>query len=330
MPDTAPVDVVVDVHLDPHDWEGHRAEETRVGLIAEQPWIPPVWFYDDAGSALFEEITRLPEYYPTRAELEILRERAGEIAVRTGASTLMELGSGTSEKTRVLIDTLREAGCMNRFVPFDVSEGTLRSAADAVAAEHPGLSVHAVVGDFHHHIPELPAGSSRILAFLGSTVGNLDPDQRRRFYFDVDAELEHGDWFLLGTDLVKEPERLLAAYDDSRGVTAEFNRNALQVLGREIGMESDPSGFDHSAHWDDANNRIEMRLVANCDQVLRVPRFDDLEVEIAEGEWLRTEISSKFTPGQVRDELWDAGLVVEEQWTDVNDDYLLTLAQPYC
>lgn len=330
MADIAPLDVVVDVHVDPEDREGRLAEETWVGLAADQPWIPPVWFYDDVGSALFEDITRLPEYYPTRAELEILETHAAEIAVTTAPTTLMELGSGTSEKTRVLIDALRSAGCLDRFVPFDVSEATLRAAAESIAEEHPGLAVHAVVGDFHRHIPDLPDGPSRMLAFLGSTIGNFDPDQRRRFYFDVDAELAHGDWLLLGTDLVKEPERLLAAYNDSEGVTAEFNRNALRVLGRELGLKSKPEAFRHAAHWDDVNNRIEMRLVADSDQVLRLPRFDNLEVRIDEGEWLRTEISSKFTPEVVHDELWEAGLAIEEQWTDEAGDYLLTLARPYC
>jgi len=322
--------LTIDVHLDPADWSTHLAEETRRGLCDQPPWTPPVWFYDDAGSALFDEITRLPEYYPTRAERSILAARGAEIAAATGADTLVELGSGTSEKTRLLLDALDAAGTLRRFVPFDVSEATLRAAADAIDAERPGLEVHAVVGDFHRHLGEIPRGGRRLVAFLGGTVGNLDPRQRSRFYFDVDAMLDHGDALLLGTDLVKDRARLVAAYDDPAGVTAAFDRNALAVLNRELGADFDPGAFDHVAHWDEANRWIEMRLVARRPQVVTVTGLDGLQVAFAAGEWLRTEISAKFTAEKVREELWQAGLVVERQWTDDAGDFLLSLATPYC
>ena len=330
MSRAAVLPVTIDVHLDPADWASHLAEETRRGLSSRPPWTPPVWFYDDRGSLLFDEITRLPEYYPTRAERSILRARAVEIAERTGADTLVELGSGTSEKTRLLIDGLMRAGDLRRFVPFDVSEAILRAAADEIAADHPGLEVHAVVGDFHRHLGDLPRGGRRLVAFLGGTIGNLDPDQRARFLFDVDAMLDVGDAFLLGTDLVKDRRRLLAAYDDAAGVTAEFNRNALAVMNRELDADFDPGAFDHRSHWDEERSWIEMHLVARTDQVVRVGGLDDLEVRFRAGEHLRTEISAKFTADGVQAELWDAGLVVQEQWTDPAGDFLLTLATPYC
>jgi dimethylhistidine N-methyltransferase len=326
----APLAITVEVKLDPADWSTHLAEETRTGLGDRPPWTPPVWFYDDVGSALFEEITRLPEYYPTRAERSILAQRADEIARRTGADTLVELGSGTSEKTRLLLDGLARAGTLARFVPFDVSEATLRDAAESVARERPGLEIRAVVGDFHRHLGEIPRRGRRLVAFLGGTVGNLDPIQRARFYFDVDAMLDHDEWFLLGTDLVKDRARLVAAYDDAAGVTAAFDRNALVVLNRELGADFDPEAFDHEAHWAEAESWIEMRLVARTPQVVRVAGLDDLEVRFEAGEWLRTEISAKFTADGVRNELWQAGLVAQEQWTDPAGDFLLTLAKPYC
>jgi L-histidine N-alpha-methyltransferase len=317
--------VTVQVELDPADWASHLAAETARGLSDSPPWTPPVWFYDDVGSALFDEITRLPEYYPTRAERSILEARSGEIAALSEADTLVELGSGTSEKTALLLDALE----LRRFVPFDVSEATLRSAAEAIAAERPGLEVHAVVGDFHRHLGAVPGGGRRLVAFLGGTIGNLDLRQRRRFLFDVDSMLERTDRLLLGTDLVKEPARLVAAYDDAAGVTAAFNRNALAVMNRELGADFDPDAYDHVAHWDAEQAWIEMRLVARSAQIVRVPSLE-VELHLEPGEWLRTEISAKFTAEQVQAELEDAGLVVEAQWTDDAGDFLLTLARPYC
>ena len=325
MDDQAPpVDAVdVDVLLDPADWATEMADVTRRGLQEDPPWVPPLWFYDDEGSALFDEITRLPEYYPTRAEAAILAARAGESAERTGVDTLVELGSGTSEKTRLLLEALE----LTHFVPFDCSEGILRESASTIAREHPGLAVHAVVGDFHRHLPDIPRKGRRLLAFLGSTIGNLDPGQRQRFLAGVEAGLDDDEWLLLGTDLAKDPARLVAAYDDAAGVTAAFNRNALTVMNRELGADFDADAFHHVAHWDPAGSRIEMRLVAEADQVVDVAALD-VEVHIPADGWLRTEISTKFEPESVCAELAGAGLVAEAQWTDPDGDFLVTLARP--
>jgi L-histidine Nalpha-methyltransferase len=322
MPSAAPT---VDVVLDRTDWAAHLAAETRSGLTARPRWTPPVWFYDDVGSQLFDEITRLPEYYPTRAEASILHRRAAEIAAASRADTLVELGSGTSEKTRLLLKGMAP----RVFAPFDVSEATLRSAALALSVDYPGLDIHAVVGDFHRHLAAIPRVGRRLIAFLGGTIGNLDPLQRSRFLFDVDAMLDHDERLLLGTDLVKHPNRLVAAYDDAAGVTADFNRNALVVMNRELGADFAPDAFDHVAYWDEDAQWIEMRLVARSRQQVHIAGLE-LDLVIDEGEWIRTEISAKFTADGVRAELWDAGLVVEEQWTDDDGDFLLTLARPYC
>lgn len=311
--------------LDPADWAEHLAEETRRGLCDSPAWTPPVWFYDETGSQLFDEITRLPEYYPTRAERSILDARADEIAAMAGADVLVELGSGTSDKTRLLLDAIRP----RLFVPFDVSEPTLRETAAALVAERPALDVHAVVGDFHQHLGSIPWGGRRLVAFLGGTIGNLDAKQRSRFFFDIDSMLDFRDRFLLGTDLVKDEARLVAAYDDAAGITAAFNRNALVAMNRELGADFDPEAFDHEAVWDAAETRIEMRLVARSSQRVQVAGLG-VDVRFDEGSWLRTEISTKFTADQVRSELWDAGLAAEHQWTDDAGDFLLTLAKPYC
>jgi L-histidine Nalpha-methyltransferase len=321
--------VEVEVHLEADEWHRALLAETRDGLLAEQPTTPPMWFYDDSGSDLFDEITRLPEYYPTRCEKAILEARAGEIAERCKPEMLLELGSGTSEKTRILIDAFRAQGELDRFVPFDCSAATLTDAARAVATAWPGLRVTAIVGDFRHHLGELPRGGRRVLAFLGSTVGNLDPAERARFYFDVDATLEPGDHFLLGADLRKDPTRLVAAYDDAAGVTAAFDRNLLAVLNRELDADFALDGWRHEAVWDEVNSWIEMRLVSGRDQTVRVPRLG-LERTFPAGSWIRTEISTKFRPEQIDAELHEAGLEVVEQWTDPGGDFMLTLATPRC
>jgi len=326
---TTPEQIAIDVHLPPGGPLSGMAADVRAGLTKPFKELSPRYFYDERGSELFEAITELPEYYPTRAERSILEAHADDIARLSGAEVLVELGSGTSDKTRLLIDGLRAAGTLRRFVPFDVSEAVLRDAAASIAGEHPGLEVHAVVGDFHRHLGDVPRDGRRLVAFLGGTIGNLDPAQRARFLFDIDAMLDPDESFLLGTDLVKDRSRLLAAYDDAAGVTAAFDRNALAVMNRELGADFDPEGFDHRSHWDDEHAWIEMHLVAREAQVVRVEALD-LEVRFAAGEHLRTEISAKFTPERLREELWAAGLVVEEQWTDDDGDFLLTLARPYC
>ncbi len=323
-----PLPVRVDVHLDPTDWSEHLAAETRRGLVADPPWIPPVWFYDEAGSKLFDEITRLPEYYPTDAEREILRDHADELAELTGAGTLIELGSGTSEKTMLLLEALHRRGCLWRVSPFDVSEEVLRSASGTIAATLPGVQVHAVVGDFHRHLHEVPTDGVALLAFLGSTIGNLDPAQREVFLRQVRGALDTDDWFLVGTDLVKDTDRLLAAYDDAAGVTAAFNLNALSVMNRELGADFDPTAYRHRAHWDEAGRRIEMHLVSGSDQEVGIAGLGGLRLALPAGSHLRTEISTKFTPEGVVAELAAAGLEVVRSWTDSSGDFLLSLARP--
>jgi L-histidine N-alpha-methyltransferase len=318
-------DVTVDVHLAPDATARALEADVRAGLGATPKTLPPKWFYDDRGSELFDEITRLAEYYPTRTERSILVEHAREVAELTKADTLVELGSGTSEKTRLLLDALHDAGTLERFVPFDVSEQTLRDAADAVAREYDGVRVHAVVGDFEHHLGELPGGGTRLVAFLGSTIGNLAPEPRARFLADLAAALAPGDSLLLGTDLVKDVDRLVAAYDDAAGVTAAFNRNVLSVIDRELDADFDPATFDHVAVWNADAEWIEMRLRAQRAHTVHV-RALDLEVDFAEGEELRTEISAKFRRERVEQELAAAGFHLAEWWTDPAGDFALSLS----
>jgi L-histidine N-alpha-methyltransferase len=319
--------VRVDVHLGPTDLHDALAADARRGLTSTPKDLPPKWFYDDRGSQLFDEITRLEEYYPTRAERAILVARADEIAAVSGADTLIELGSGTSEKTRLLLDALARAGRLGRFVPFDVSEQTLRDAALAIDEEHPGVEVHAVVGDFERHLELLPRGGRRLVAFLGGTIGNLPPATRAEFLASVAAGLEPGDSFLLGTDLVKDVARLVAAYDDTAGVTAAFNRNVLLVLNRELGADFDPEAFAHVARWNAESEWIEMWLRSTAAQAVKVPELD-LVVELGDGEEMRTEISAKFRRAGIEAELAAAGLALTRWWTDPAGDFALSLSSP--
>jgi L-histidine Nalpha-methyltransferase len=318
--------VAVDVHLVDAERQAAMAADVRAGLTTEPKSLPPVWFYDERGSVLFDEITRLPEYYPTRAEHEILVAHADELARRTCATTLVELGSGTSEKTRLLLDAMVERGELERFVPLDVSEEVLRSAAGDISGVY-DLPVHAVVGDFHQHLGDLPRDGRRMVAFLGSTIGNFTPPERRRFLANLCRSMDADEWLLLGTDLVKDVDRLVAAYDDSQGVTAEFNRNVLRVLNNELGADFEPEAFEHIARWNAEGSWIEMRLRSARAQHVRIDELD-LEVRFAAGEELLTEISTKFTRDGVRDELAAGGFVVDTSWTDASGDFLLTLARP--
>jgi L-histidine N-alpha-methyltransferase len=321
---TAPT-IDVQVHLGPDDRRAALVRDVREGLTREPKELPPKWFYDERGSELFGQITRLPEYYLTRRERTILAERAHAIAEETRAETLVELGSGTSEKTRFLLDAMSAAGCLRRFVAFDVSEATLRETAVRIADEYPGIDVTAVVGDFDHHLGDIPRGGRRLVAFLGSSIGNFAPDERTAFLGSLRAGLEPGDSFLLGIDLVKDPERLVAAYDDRAGVTAEFNRNVLHVINRELDADFRPDCFDHVARWNADQEWIELLLRSRLDQRVDIPGAG-LAVQFGRGEELRTEISAKFRPQGVRDELAAAGFTVRELWTDPRGDFGLTLA----
>ena len=317
--------VRVDVHLGPDELAENLRADAAAGLTSSPKELLPKWFYDERGSALFEAITRLPEYYLTRRESEILHARAGEIAALTGADTVIELGSGRSAKTRLLLDAFSERGLLRRFAPFDVSETVLRASAAALVGRYPGIEVHAVVGDIERHLAHLPRGERRLVAFLGSTIGNFPPKRRRACLREIAAGLGPNDAFLLGTDLVKDVERLEAAYDDTAGVTAAFNRNILWVLNRELEAEFAPERFDHVARWNAAEAWIEMLLRAQTEQRVRVGALG-LTIEFAEGEEMRTEISAKFARDRVEAELAEAGLALTRWWTDAAGDFALSLA----
>lgn len=319
-------DVDLDVHRSAEDVTAALRADVRKGLSAEQKSLPPKWFYDARGSELFERITKLPEYYPTRSERAVLSERSPEIAAVSGAHTLVELGSGSSEKTRLLLDALGEHGTLRTFVPLDVSESALAEAGNAIAAAYPELEVHAVVGDFTEHLDLLPGQRPRLVAFLGGTIGNFLPGERSKFLRSVRDVLAEEEWLLLGTDLVKDPATLRRAYADAAGVTAEFNRNVLRVLNERLGADFDPDAFEHVSHWDADAEWVEMRLRAREATTVRIPGAD-MEVSFAAGEHVRTEISAKFRPECVRAELSAAGFELERWWTDADSMFGVSLSR---
>lgn len=326
---TASSTVTVDVHLDQRDLRAALERDVRAGLGASPKHIPPTWFYDEEGSRLFEEITRLPEYYPTRAERALLERHAREVAALARADGLVELGAGSCEKTRLLLDALAASGSLSNYVPFDVSADFLRDAASSIAEQYPSLRVHAVVGDFLAHLDRIPAAGRRLVVFLGGTIGNLAPAQRARFLFDVNATMAHTDSFLLGTDLLKDRRRIIAAYDDSAGVTARFNRNVLSVMNQALGANFAPERFEHVVRWDEEAQWIEMHLRATQPETVEIEQLG-MAVSFDQGEELRTEISAKFTPDGIAEELAEAGFVVDRQWGAEGGEFLLTLAHPYC
>ena len=320
---------VVDVHL--HEGSGRRlADDVLDGLTKPFKEIPPKHFYDSRGSELFERICELPEYYPTRTETAILAARAGDVVAAAGGPTeLVELGSGSTLKARMLLDAMAARAGARRYVPVDVSERMVREAAEELLDDYPGLVVHGVVGDFERHLHEVPrphGPGARLVALLGGTIGNFPPGSRRRLLRDVRAMLRPGDRFLLGTDLVKDPAIIEAAYDDDAGVTAEFNRNVLHVINRELGGDFEPDAFDHVAFYDRHHQWVEMRLRARRECTVRVQDLD-LEVRFAAGEELRTEISAKFTPERVRADCAAAGMTLERLWTDAESLFGLSLAR---
>ena len=310
----------------PADRSAALREDVRRGLTAAQKSLPPVWFYDEAGSQLFDEITRLPEYYLTRAERSILSARAGEIARLSGADSLVEIGSGTSEKTKFLLDGLAEDGRLRSIVLLDISEEVLRDAAVSLSSRY-GVDVHAVVGDFRASLLKLPRTGRQLWAFLGSTIGNFEPGARGRLLADFRAAMGPEDFLLLGSDLVKDEKRLVAAYDDAAGVTAAFNRNVLNVVNRELSANFVPDRFEHRAVWNAADRWIEMRLRARQDMTVDIEALD-LTVDFAEGEEMLTEISAKFDPAALTEELAAVGFEASRQWRDDAGDFMVTLARP--
>jgi L-histidine N-alpha-methyltransferase len=314
------------VHLTQDDIVRGLRSDVRAGLMTTPKTLPPKWFYDARGSELFEQITRLPEYYPFRAEREILTARAGEIAELTGAHTLVELGSGSSEKTTLLLDALRGRESLHEIVVLDVSEAALRSSVATLRSEYAPAEVHGVVGDFTQHLALLPGEPERLVAFLGGTIGNLLPAERAKFLAALRDNLRVGEWLLVGTDLVKDRETLVKAYDDEAGVTAEFNRNVLHVLNRELGADFDVAAFDHVAVWNEQEERIEMRLRARRAMEVHLPVVG-LSVSFEAGEEIRTEVSSKFREERVRAELADAGFALTTWWTDEQSRFGMSLSR---
>lgn len=313
--------------MTPDDERRALLAAVQAGLDSTPKTLPSRWFYDARGSELFQAITELPEYYLTRTEAGILRRDVGEIVARTRPSTIIELGSGTSAKTRLLLQTARATGQLERFVALDVSEETLRSASQDLAAEFPGLAVHAVVGDFTLHLPQLPAYERPLVVFLGSTIGNLDRAERARFLRQVRSLLGADGGFLLGVDLVKDPAELVRAYDDARGITAAFNRNLLSVLNRELGATFEVESFEHVALYNAPAHRIEMLLRSLDDQAVELPAAGRW-VAFARGEMVRTEISTKFTRAEVQSELRAAGLELAGYFSDERDRFALALGVP--
>lgn len=316
----------IEVFLDTAATAAALRNDVVRGLSSLPKSLSPTWFYDERGCAIYDEITKLPEYYPFRAERSILHGHAKDIVMATQPDTLVELGSGTSEKTRVLLDAMEMPAT---YVPFDVAETMLRVTADALAAEYPGLDIHGIVGDFAHDLIHIPAGRGqhgrRLIALLGSTIGNQTPAERAVMLATLRAGMDDGDSFLLGTDLVKDRARLIAAYDDASGVTAAFNLNVLTHLNRELDADFDVDAFAHRAVFNEEHQWIEMHLVSRRDQHVHIAALD-FNAYFTADEALRTEISAKFTQAGVVEELRNAGMRITDLWTDDDGDFLLTVA----
>jgi len=317
--------ITIDVHLGTEEIDQALRHDVRTGLTAVPKELPPKWFYDEQGSALFDKITRLDEYYQTEAERSILADRAAELIALTGPDTIVELGSGTSDKTRTVLDQATTVGVLRRFVPFDVSEEFLRSAAEMLAARYRNITVHGVVGDFDRHLHHIPGGGRRLILLLGGTIGNYRPESRKRFLADIVTGMAPGDHLLVGVDVVKDVARITLAYNDPSGVTAAFNKNVLAVITRQLGADFDLDGFDHVARFDQDHNWIEMLLRSNQDQQITVNDLD-LTVNFSEGELMTTEISAKFLRNGFEAELDDAGLEPVAWWADANADFAVSLA----
>ncbi|HEX4252717.1 MAG TPA: L-histidine N(alpha)-methyltransferase [Pseudonocardia sp.] len=316
---------VLDVYLTEADAESELRSDARKGLTGLPKVLPPKWFYDAAGSEIYERITALPEYYPFNAEREILRARAADIAAASGAQALVELGSGSSEKTRWLLDALSAKGTLDSYLPLDVSEAALKDATAALVLDYPKLMVHGIVGDFTQHLSRIPARGKRLIAFLGGTIGNLLPADRAVFLRSARAVLRPGEQLLVGVGLVIDPAVMVPAYDDAQGVTAEFNKNVLHVLNRELRADFDVEAFDHVALWNAEREWIEMRLRARRRMTVHVAELG-LDVPFAEGEEVRTETSAKFRAAGVRAELTSAGFELTEWWTDSSERFAMALA----
>jgi L-histidine Nalpha-methyltransferase len=322
----APERISIEVHL-PENGGDDLASDARLGLARELKELPPKYFYDERGSQLFEQITELPEYYPTRVERSILESRGAEVIAAAGSPvTLIELGSGSAAKTRSLLDAMQDAGCLETYVPVDISEEITRQTAERLADEYPGLEVSGVVCDFEQHLERISVGGPRLIAFLGGTIGNFYPAPRREFLARIASLLDPDDRLLLGTDLVKETARLEAAYDDAAGVTAEFNKNVLHVLNRELDADFEVEAFEHRAFFDAANAWIDIRLRSLAEQSVSLADID-MTIDLEHGEEIRTEISCKFTRPALERVYAAAGLEMTGWFTDPEGDFALSLAR---
>ena len=317
--------IIIDVHLNNQDPVSAR-EEIRAGLLSTPRTLPTKYFYDDRGSALFEQICEAPEYYPTRTEHQLLTTIADEVVAKTGAEELVELGSGAATKTRVLLDAMARANQLRFYVPFDFSEGIVRRVAQELVEEYEGLRVHGVVGDFLAHLEHIPQRGRRLVVFLGGTVGNLGPEAAQTFLASVFHEMDPGEFFLLGVQLITDVSRLEAAYNDSAGLSAAFNKNMLSSLKIVIGAEFDPDAFDHMARFNHSEHRIEMHLRSVRKQMIPIPELG-LTLRLEEGETILTEISTKYTRHHVEALLTQAGFSPVAWYTDPAHLHGLALAQ---
>ena len=316
----------IDTHLEPDFAAAALGKDAREGLTATPRTLPPKWLYDKRGSELFEQITLLPEYYPTRTERHILERYSGEIVAACSGRSLVELGSGSSIKTRILLDAMIANGQLQEFVMLDVSDAALLEAGHSLTRHYPDLRIHAMVADFEHQLGLLPPADGRLVLFLGSTIGNFEPAARSAFLRELRAALDPGDQFLLGADLIKPESVLVPAYDDSQGVTAAFNLNVLHVLNRELGANFVLDDFGHRAVWDADQEWIEMRLRALRSQRVRIAALD-LDIDIESGEEIRTEISAKFSRETLSQQVESAGFLAQGWWTDDMSQFSVSLWQ---
>ncbi len=308
------------------DWAQHLADLTRTGLSSEQPWTPPVWFYDELGSDLFDQITRLPEYYPTRIERNILADNVVDILALAQAQHMVELGSGTSEKMHILLRSGVESGGLREFTALDCSRAPLEVAGETINSTYPSLRVRGLVADFTEHLGHAGSELPTMIVFLGSTIGNFSATERAEFFGNIAQHLGPQDSFLIGADLVKSVDRMTAAYNDNQGITAAFNLNALSVMNDQLEANFDIDGFVHRAIWNPVDSRIEMQLVATRDHATSVQALG-VDLDLQPGDHIRTEISTKFAPDAISEELAAVGLASVGQWTDPAGDFQLTLAR---
>jgi L-histidine N-alpha-methyltransferase len=319
--------VAIDVYLDEAGALASMAEEVRAGLTASPKVLLPKYFYDERGSWLFEKITELPEYYLTRAERSLLKDDVGRIAEITRPSEIVELGPGSAVKTQALLEAGHAVGTLKRYVPVEVSAAMVEHSAERLSEAYPWLEIHAVVGDFEQHLEKVPAGENRMVALLGSTIGNLPRPDAVEFLKEIRELLDEGGHLLLGTDLVKERAVLEAAYNDSQGVTADFNRNVLRVINHQLGGDFDPESFEHVAIYSESRERMEIYLDSTRSQKVNLKDLD-LEVSFDKGERMRTEVSCKYTRSSVSAMLDEAGLSLDEWFTGPDGAFALSLASP--